>query len=243
MTRILLGVVAAVMAAMSVAAQPKIEVIGGKTYDWGKIKAPKEGFVEAEIKMRNVGTDVLMLTEIKPGCGCTKTDPDKTELKANEVSTMKVRLNISPSQAGPLTKGITIRSNSADADSVLYVSLKVDVMRALQISPAPFLSFIDMQPGVESTARVELINNDPADIELSDFKTDNNLVLNVTGKKTLKPGERFELIARAVPEKTGSYAAKVTFKTSHPDHESIDISAYGMVMEPKSPVFQKNTAK
>lgn len=224
--------------------QPKLEVIGGETYDWGKVKPPKEGFLEAEIKMKNVGTGgMLKLVEIKPGCGCTKTDPDKTELNPGEISTMKVRLNISPTQSGPLTKSITVRSTGGADTTVTYLFLKADVQRALQLSPTVFLSFTDMKVGQEAQAKIEISNNDTRDITLSDVVTDNKLVVNIGGSKTLKPGEKFEIVARTIPQAKGSYTAKVTFKTDHPDHPTMDIMAYGMVMESESPVFQKTPNK
>ena len=56
-------------AAVGALAQPKLEVIGGETYDWGKVKPPKEGHLEAEIKMKNVGDRSMKITDVRPGCG------------------------------------------------------------------------------------------------------------------------------------------------------------------------------
>ena len=219
--------------------QPKFEVIGGETYDWGKVKPPKEGYLEAEIKMKNTGTGgILKLVEIKPGCGCTKTDPDKTELNPGEISTMKVRLNISPSQSGSLTKSITVRHSGGKDTSVSYLFLKADIQRALQITPNLFFSFTDMKVGQEKTAKIQLQNDDKVDI-----KTDNGMVLNMKGTKTLKPGETFELTAKVIPSAKGSFNGKVSFKTDHPDHPTVDVMAYGMVMESSSPVFQASPNK
>lgn len=225
--------------------QPKFEVIGGETYDWGKVKSPKEGYLEAEIKMKNSGSgsEILKLVEIKPGCGCTKTDPDKTELKAGEVSTMKVRLNISPSQSGSLTKSITVRHSNGKDTSVAYLFLKADIQRALNVTPNQFFSFTDMKVGQQSSAKLELRNDDNVDIVISDITTDNGIVLNMKGTKTLKAGEKFELVATTIPQAKGSFNGKVSFKTNHPDHASMDLMAYGMVMESASPVFQKSTNK
>jgi hypothetical protein len=245
MFRYAIAVVAVFIGATLIACgQPKLEVIGGETYDWGKVKPPKEGYLEAEIKMKNAGTDgLLKLVEIKPGCGCTKTDPDKTELNAGEISTMKVRLNISPTQSGPLTKSITVRHTGGADTTTTYLFLKADIQRALQLSPTVFLSFTDMRVGQEASAKIEITNNDSRPITLSDVVTDNNLIVNIGGAKTLQPGQKFEIVARTVPTMKGSYTAKVTFKTNHPDHPTMDIMAYGMVMEYDSPVFQKTPNK
>lgn len=232
-------------ASIAAVAQPKLEIVGGDTYDWGKTKAPTSGHLEAEVKMKNVGTGTLKLVEIRPGCGCTKTDPDKTELGPGEVSTMKVKLNISPSQSGALTKSITIRSAPLEPGkpgdtATAYYFLKADIVRALQIAPTVFFSFNDLKIGQEASSKLTITNNDNADMVLSDFKTDNGIVLNTTGKTTLKPGEKFDLIAKIVPQAKGSFTGTVSFHTNHPDHASVEIKAYGMVVEQQSPVFQKN---
>lgn len=211
-------------------AQPKIEVIGGDSYDWGKIPAPKEGHLEATIKIKNVGTELLKLIEIKPGCGCTKTDPDKTELKPGEVSTMGVKLNISPMQSGPLIKNITVRSNTPGPDSTKYLFLKADIVRKAQLSQMYF-AFVNPFVGKEMTATVDVLNNDTKDLVVSDFQVDNDMKLNVSGTKTIKPGEKLELKLVAIPKVKGSFNGQVKFKTSSEENPEFIISAYAVVQD------------
>lgn len=228
-----LFVVASCFVAMSVVAlaQPKIEVIGGDTYDWGKISAPKEGHLEATIKIKNVGTELLKLLEIKPGCGCTKTDPDKTELKPGEVSTMGVTLNISPMQSGQLIKNITVRSNTPGADSTKYLFLKADIIRKVQLSPMMYFAFVNPFVGKEMTARLEVVNNDTKDLVVSDFQVDNDMKLNVSGTRTIKAGEKLELELQATPKMKGPFNGQVKFKTTSEENPEFVISAYANVQE------------
>jgi len=241
MTNKLVAIVAILMSAAVVAvAQPKFEVIGGETYDWGKIKPPASGQLEGTIKMKNAGTSGrIKLIEIKPGCGCTKTDPDKTDLGAGEVSSMNVKLNISPAQNGSVSKSIMVKYTNGQDTATTYLFLKADIQRALSMSPMTYLSFSDLKVGVESSASLTIANNADTLITLSDFVADNGLVLNVSGKKVLKPGEKFDLVAKTIPGKSGSFSGKVSLKTDHPEHLDVDIQAYGHVMESTSPVFQK----
>jgi uncharacterized protein (DUF58 family) len=261
MVQRLFAMLAMVLVTMSTAiAQPKLEIVGGESYDWGKTRAPKEGHLEAEIKMKNVGNKALRLTEVRPGCGCTKTDPDKFDLKPGEVSTMKVKLNISPSQAGSITKNITVSwadlagndaykaykstSNTPlpeGADTTIrsqYIWLKADIQRALMFQPSMYFSFQDLKVGQEQSAKVEITNNSDEMVVLSDWTTDGGLVINQTSRVSLKPKERIEIIAKVVPMAKGNYAGGVRFKTSHSDHTDVDLRAYGFVQESQSPVFQ-----
>jgi hypothetical protein len=243
MLRFLLTIAAVLVASSAVSlAQAKFEVEGGETYDWGKVKPPTAGYLEGTIKMKNAGKGGLIkLIEIKPGCGCTKTDPDKLEMTAGEVSSMNVKLNISPSQNGMISKSITVRYTDGVDTTTTWLHLRADIQRAVTLSPQNYYSFTDMRIGAEATASVTVANNGDNAITFSEFTADNGLVLNVNGKRTLKPGEKFDLVIKTIPSKSGSFGGKVSFATDHPDHATIDMPVYGHVMESTSPVFQKET--
>lgn len=264
LNRLLLSLAVAVFAAVSASAQAKLEVVGGDTYDWGKVKPPKEGHLEATIQMKNTGDRAVRITEVRPGCGCTKTDPDKYDLKPGEVSTMKVKLNISPTQAGALTKSITLswadlagndalkefRSsgkavpNGADTNvRTGYLWLKADVQREISFTPSMYFAFNDLKVGVETTSKVEMTNNSDVDVTVSDWQTDGGLVVNHTGRVTVKAKSKLDIIAKLVPSAKGNYSGGVKFKTSHPDNPEVDLPAYGFVQESSSPVFQNAPAK
>lgn len=240
-------------------AQPKLEIVGGESYDWGKVKPPPEGHLEAEIKMKNVGDRAMKITEVRPGCGCTKTDPDKFELAPGEVSTMKVKLNISPAQSGPITKNITVSWADLDgmkaqatfradgtpmpvgADTTVrsgYVWLKADIQRALMFTPSMYFSFVDLKVGQESSAKMEIINNSDQDITFSDWTTEGGLVCNQATRVTLKPTQKMEVSVKLVPTAKGNYAGGVKVKTTNPENADLDLKAYGFVQESTSPVFQ-----
>lgn len=258
---ITLIVAALVLGAAGANAQSKLEIEGGETFDWGRVKPPTDGHLEAVIKMKNIGDKPMKLTQIKPGCGCTKTDPDKFELQPGDVSTMKVKLNISPSQAGPITKSITIRWGDLDGmealeefkrrggdvaqgldtnERVSFLFLKADVQRAIMMTPSIYFSFQGLEVGKEAQAKLEITNNSDQDITFSDWSADNDMVLNVTGSKTLVPGETMDLVATVVPGLKGQFSGLVTCKTTHPDHPTMEIRAYGFTKESESPVFQNN---
>lgn len=238
--------------------QAKLQVEGGMTYDWGKVSPPKEGHLDGVIKMKNVGDRDLKLTEIRPGCGCTKTDPDKMELKPGEVSTMSVKLNISPSQSGPLTKSITIKwmdaegaaakhmaevqgiaqNTTADTiEKVEYLYLKADIQRPIMMNPMPYFSFQELQVGKKSSNKITITNNDKTPITFSGWQADNGVVLNQTGSVTLQPGEHLDLEATVVPAVKGNFQASVMVATTQVDSPTLEIKAWGFVKDNESPVF------
>lgn len=239
---------------------PKMEVVGGETYDWGKIKPPASGTLEATIKMKNVGSAEMKIVEVKPGCGCTKTDPDKMDVVPGDVSTMGVKLNISPAQAGPITKSITIRWGDAKGlaardefrrrgtpvpagldtnEQVTFLFLKADVQRALMMTPSIYFSFQDLKIGQKATSTITITNNTDENIDLTDWTADGGLILNAVGKVTIKPHEKYDLTATLIPAVKGQFSGTVMCKTNHADHPDLTIRAYGFVQENESPVFQK----
>jgi len=247
--------------ATDAAPHSKLEIIGGETYDWGKTKPPADGHLEATIKMKNVGNKPLKIVEVKPGCGCTKTDPDKMELTSGDVSTMGVKLNISPAQQGAITKSITIRWMDQDAFDALdahrtkgtpipagtdtnahvsYLFLKADIQRAISLTPSVYFAFQNLEIGQKSNNTVKITNNSDIPITFSDFTSDNGMVLSQKSKIELKPHESFDLTATIVPSMAGQFSALAQCKTSHPEHPTLDIRAYGFVKESKSPVFQQS---
>lgn len=238
----------------------KLEVVGGDVYDWGKVKPPKEGHLTATIKMKNSGVRAMKLVEIKPGCGCTKTDPDKMEVVSGDVSTMGVKLNINPAQSGQVTKSITIRWGDKEGieardafrksgtpvpagldtnEQISFITLKADIQRALVLSPNQYFNFADLKIGQETASTLYLTNHDTQPITVSDFVTDGGIVVNITDKRTIQPGEKLEIVARIVPQAKGQVTGGVKFITSSPEVPSLDIRAYGNVPEPSSPVFPK----
>ena len=238
----------------------KLEIVGGETYDWGKTKPPADGHLEAKIQMKNSGTVPMKIIEVKPGCGCTKTDPDKYEVEPNDMSTMGVKLNISPAQSGQITKSITIRwmdQNAYDAreafrknqtavpagldtvENTTFLFLKADIVRAISMTPSIYFSFQGLEVGKTGNTTVTLHNNSDQPVTFSDWSTDNGLVVNQSGSVTVKPGGTLDVVGTVVPSQKGQYSALMKCKTSHPEHAALEIRAYGFVKESASPVFQQ----
>jgi len=207
-------------------AQPKITIIGGDTQDWGKVK-PKDDPLKATIKIKNEGNEMLKITDVRPGCGCTTAPLDKKELNPGEMASMDVTLKLGAT-SGMMTKSITISSNDPqNATKVLY--LKADVARPIQILPTQYFSFGEMTIGTKSEAKLIIKNTSTQDIVLSDFETVAGISLNLTKPTTIPGGGEVELIAKVTPNEKGYFNGVVKMKTNHPDYSSLDIIAYGNV--------------
>ncbi|MEN3026423.1 MAG: DUF1573 domain-containing protein [Chlorobiota bacterium] len=214
--------------------QPKLEIVGGDTYDWGKV-GPKDDPLQAKITLKNVGTEVLRIERVQPACGCTAAPLDKTELKPGETATMDVTLRIGGS-TGPVTRTVSIVSNDPSAPT-RTLWLKAEIVRPLAFIPAQYFVFVDMRVGQEAKAILTLKNMSQQEVRLYDIETTPGLSLNLKNNTVLKPGQQVELVARVTPTQKGYYSAMVRMKTSHPEYPTLEVPVYGNVLEASSPVF------
>jgi hypothetical protein len=221
--------------AVSAFAQPKLEIIGGTTHDWGTVSIKKSP-LKADIVLKNTGSEKLTLNDPKPSCGCTTAPLEKKELSPGESTTMHVTLNVS--HEGPVTKSVTITSNDPKNPNVpLY--LKANVFSALTVSPT-YLAFNELQVGKKATSKVVIKNTSDKSITLSDFSATNGLKLRASKPIVLKAGTETEIEAEITPEKAGYFNSTVSIKTNHPDFEKLEFQSYGNVtVAPKSQVFDK----
>lgn len=226
-----------VLATIAAVAQPKLEIIGGETYDWGKVK-PKDMPLKATLKFRNDGNQLLTIKEVKAGCGCTTTKVDKEQLKPGEIASVDVSVNV-PGASGALSKVITVYCDDpAIGTNGKVIWLKAEVVRAIQLSQQ-YLAFNDLAIGKKSSSKITVKNNSSENVTFDGFEATNGVVLNQKKKIEIKPGAEFELEATYIPSTEGYFNAMVKFTTSSADFPTMEVSAYGNVMKPDSPIYQK----
>jgi hypothetical protein len=89
-----------------------------EVYDFGTIT---EGdIVEGVFKVTNKGKVDLLLTEVKPSCGCTTPDWTKDAIKPGETGEIKFEFN-SNGRVGNQNKSITVKSNAEQTTKVIRI--------------------------------------------------------------------------------------------------------------------------
>ena len=161
-------------------AQPKLEVIGGSTIDWGKVQASKDP-LKANLKLKNVGNQPLKISEVKPGCGCTTAPLDKKYLKPGEIATVNVGLSPGTA-AGELIKGLTITSNDPKVP-VKAITLKAYILRPIQVLPQPYIAFPQVNVGTTAEASMILKNTSNRPIAITQFVSSKGITVISKVKK------------------------------------------------------------
>jgi hypothetical protein len=86
-------------------------------HDFGKI--PQSTPVTTVFEFTNTGQEPLILTDVRPTCGCTIADYTKTPVKTGEKGIIKITYNAAA--AGPFNKTIVVTSNAKTPTKYLNI--------------------------------------------------------------------------------------------------------------------------
>lgn len=86
-------------------------------HDFGKIPQGKP--VSTVFEFTNVGQEPLVLTEVRPTCGCTIADYPKAPVKPGEKGLIKITYNAAV--ASPFNKTIVVNSNAKTPTKYLNI--------------------------------------------------------------------------------------------------------------------------
>ncbi len=86
-------------------------------HDFGKVPQGKP--VTTDFVYTNIGEEPLILTEVKPTCGCTIADYTKTPVKKGEKGNIKITYNAAVE--APFNKTIVVTSNAKTPTKYLVI--------------------------------------------------------------------------------------------------------------------------
>ncbi len=94
-------------------------------HDFGKV--PQGIPVTTVFEFTNIGKEPLILTEVRPTCGCTIADYTKTPVKSGEKGEIKITYNAAA--AMPFNKTIVVKSNAKTPEKYLNIVGEVVVAK------------------------------------------------------------------------------------------------------------------
>lgn len=239
-TKTLAATAVALMITATAFAQPKIEIKGGDTFDWGNVSDVSKPLA-GQVEIKNIGDKDLIITQAKPACGCTSEALERSNIKPGESTTLKFTVNVGAA-SGQLMKSITISSNAAP-DSVKVLFLKANIMRLMQVDQ--FVSFYPLYVGKESTGMAKIKNNGASPIKLLEFTGNNGLTVAKKAPITVPANTEIEIPVKVVgPAQPGPFYGQVLIKTDHPDqqYKLLEIRAYGENKPAPGPTQQSSPA-
>ena len=197
--------------------------------NWGVIvpDAPpgQPAKAKAAVTMRNTGTELLVISEVRPGCGCTTAPIDNDSLQPGEETVMNVTLNL-PLANGPIEKIVTVRCNDSEQPArILYLS--ADVQRPLQLSSS-FIPFDKGKVGepIRGIMTFNVQGTEPIAVTAHSEQTGVKIVSPMPF--IIEPGTSGGLEISYTTKNVGPFTVKVHFTTDQNGYEKFDLSGYGV---------------
>ena len=196
----------------------------GKEYNFGKAEAGE--VVKHVFIVTNAGSQVLEITNVHPGCGCTTSGNWSRQIAPGQTGTIPIEFN-SARYSGSVTKTIAVYSNAKDHPQET-LSLQGTVWKVLEVSPqtATINLLPDATNSVSTTVRIT--NQSDQTIAISDPTSSSK---SFTAElKTTTPGKEYELVITAVPPfPVGNTPGTISVKTSLPSTPVLNVFVTAMV--------------
>ncbi len=143
-----------------VEAQPKISVLEGREI---RLDTTAPGILFHAITVKNVGTTVLHLGDVRTSCGCTTVPLSESTVVPNDTAILHVRMDLHD-KTGEQGKEIFLVSDD-QADSIFQVAFRVFLARDIDPVPMAFPSRLGIKIGKEFETDVDLFNRGSDTIE------------------------------------------------------------------------------
>ncbi len=200
-------------------------------HDWGTMRLPSTLTLETEIPIVNIArSGAVHIVEIKPGCGCTKTDPDRTVLKPGDTARVTIKLNVTTSQTGLIQKSVRFRT-AHDGDTVeSNMTLQVTLQRALTIGPSLFIPFNDAVVGRVATSELTFQNTSDAPVTIVDLVYDQDVASDLKPLEVIPPHSTRTVTVSVTPKAPGQLFGGIRFiARGNGDDDSFNLPVYGSV--------------
>lgn len=213
--------------------QPTFATVTDKI-EWGTIGVPEAGYLESNLYITNTAkSGVVKIVEVRPGCGCTKVEQDKDSLKPGEKATVKVRLNISPMQAGQVMKSITVRT-AMGADTVTTpVMLSANIERLLTFAQGMYFAFGDVKMGGVTERQLTMENQSDVPVTITDVKVDGPFLVDLKDNTVIAPKSKIVVIATVEAIQPKPLNGAITFTAKGKKEEKFTLSGYGSIVAAK----------
>lgn len=200
-------------------------------HDWGTMRLPSSLTLDTEIPIINIAVSgAVSIVEIKPGCGCTKTDPDRTVLQPGDTARVKIRLNVTTSQTGLIQKNVRIRTAHMGDTVESNMMLQVTLQRALTIGPSLFIPFNDAIVGRSAASELTFENTSDSPVTIADLTYDQDVTSDLLPNEQIAPHSTRTVKVSVTPKAPGQLFGGLRFVArGNGDDDSFNLPVYGVV--------------
>jgi hypothetical protein len=209
---------------------PKIE-FNSKTFLCDTVIEGKMEKLKAEFVAKNTGNELLKITSIRPGCGCTNVKYDSL-IKPGKSSRITAEVNIKGYRAGNISKSMVVSSNAENEKEVrLYINATITAIVELADQSIIF-------GGSDTTkTRTVTLASKKHDLNVTDvyllpggtpltpgWQTEARLPMAYTWRpmdSLRADGARIFKLDLTAPKVTSSVLGETVIKTNHPEKQEL----------------------
>jgi uncharacterized protein YdeI (BOF family) len=182
------------------------------TIDFGEVESGK--IVDINFEFENTGSDLLIIKNVIPACGCTTTGLAKKEYKAGEKGTISSKFNTS-GYNGKVSKTITVTSNDPDtAETRLTMSGTAIIKDFAQADLKPDrINFDLVTVGKTYTRKLNLSNSGTNDLRIIEISCNPEVSLQFK-TNTLAAKKTTEITLIFTPFAKGTFNNMVKIRTN-----------------------------
>lgn len=205
-----------------------------KTYKFGKVNEGEK--VNYTFKFKNIGTEILIIENVRPTCGCTLTGEYDKEVQPGASGEIPVELRTDGFQ-GEMSKIIRVLTNIPDKKDIV-LTLQGTVHTPISVNPKVLWLGNITDTTVSLSNSFTVTNNTAKPLEiLSVSPSHKNVTANII---TIKKNKEFKIeITINPPYNTGRTEETLNIQTNNPDHEHITVRysyniPVGIIVYPQS---------
>jgi hypothetical protein len=206
-------------------AQPKLEVTGGTTYDFGDAYSGTK--VERVMTIHNAGSDTLRLSDVHAACGCTAAMMATQQIAPGDSGKLSITFNTQGYGGSKPTKQVYLTSNDPVVPKTT-ISFTVNVIDALVADPK-FFSFDNSKMDTTYTKTITIANPSKEPIKILSVKFPLDQFKIDMMKTQLMPGEKTQLQVVYHPIKAGTYQDNIEIMTDNKAQPKFLVRVYAWV--------------
>jgi hypothetical protein len=182
------------------------------TIDFGEMASGK--IVDINFEFENTGTDLLLIKNVVPSCGCTTAALAKKEYQPGEKGTIASKFNTS-GYNGKVIKTITVSSNDPDIpETRLTLSGTVFVKDFAQAEIKPDqIAFGSVSVGKTYVRKLNLINSGNLDLRIIEYSCNPEVSL-VFKTNSLGEKKTSDITLSFTPFEKGTFNNMVKIRTN-----------------------------
>jgi hypothetical protein len=205
---------------------PKIR-FAETAFDFGEVKVGE--LVKHSFAFTNAGNEVLEISRVRVGCGCTTAGEWDHRVAPGATGTIPVQFN-SAGFSGAVSKGVTVVCNDPTQTNVV-LQIKGKVWTPISLEPKTLVFNYDAETPTNETKILILRNNLKEAITLGPAVCANSAFQ--LELKTVEEGREFALAVTLNPSgATGTISGPITFPTSVTEMPILQAQAYAFERQP-----------